>query len=67
VVLVGSREVILNRLEQRGDGATSWAAGRLECCLDGLNQFDPTEQVQTDTLTVSEVAGVVIKRLGLGK
>lgn len=65
VVLMGSREVILDRLERRGDGADSWAAGQLERCLKELSQFDPNEHVQTDDRTLSEVAEVVVKRLGL--
>lgn len=67
VALVGSREVILDRLEQRGDGADSWAAGQLERCLNGLSQFDPSECIQTDDLTVSEVADIVMKRLELDR
>ena len=64
VVLTASKETILNRLEKRGDGS-SWAAGQLERCLDGLNRFDPGEHVQTDDLTVSGVADIVMERLGL--
>ena len=63
IVLVGSRKVILNRLERRGDGVDSWAAGQLERCLAGLSKFDLNEKIQTDALTVAEVADIVMKRL----
>ena len=65
VVLIASREAILDRLETRGDDGFSWAAGQLERCLGGLKQFDLAEHLETDDLSVSEVADEVLERLSL--
>lgn len=63
--LIVSRHTLLNRLKQRGDNATSWGAKQIDRCLSGLNQLDPADHLQTDDMTISEVAEHIARRAGL--
>lgn len=60
--LIASRHTLLNRLKKRGDNATSWGARQIDRCLSGINQLDPTDHLQTDDMTIPEVAEHIARR-----
>ncbi|WP_104991320.1 AAA family ATPase [Deinococcus sp. NW-56] len=65
VALLASRPTVLRRLRSRGQGASSWAAGQIDRCLDGLGQLDPADCLSTDHLTLEEVTEEVARRANL--
>ncbi|MNO05020.1 Tunicamycin resistance protein [compost metagenome] len=54
--LCASRETLLKRLESRGDGKDSWAAKQTDRCLSGLEHGIFKRHLDTESLTVEEVA-----------
>ena len=63
--LCATRETLLKRLESRGEGADSWAAGQIDRCLKGLQQEVFQRHLDTELLTVEEVSELVLSFLEL--
>lgn len=67
--LLADRATVLRRLNHRGFGLglrrEGWAAARLDDCLARLRQPDFAEHVETDQLTVPEVADVIARSAAL--
>ena len=55
MVLVASKEVILQRLESRGDDEQSWPALQIDRCLEGLPQLKDAYKIDTTQLLIDEV------------
>jgi hypothetical protein len=63
--LIASQYTLLKRLKQRGDNAASWGARQIDRCLSGLNQLDFADLLQTDDMSISEVAEYIARRASL--
>ncbi len=56
VVLSASRKVLLHRLHSRLEGRNSWAAHQIEGCMAAFENPLFEHKINTDTLTIPEVA-----------
>ncbi|MGW7004736.1 AAA family ATPase [Streptomyces sp. NPDC054933] len=67
--LLAERDTVLGRLKERGLGRglkrDSFAVARLDDCLERLKEKEFAEQIQTDRLTVPQVAGRIARSAGL--
>lgn len=54
--LLAPNDVILHRLRKRGEGATSFGARQVEQCLSALEQPLFSRHLDTDQLSIEEVA-----------
>ena len=54
-VLMASKEVLLNRLNGRGDLNDSWAAKQIDRCLESLSSDVYENKIQTDNMSVDDV------------
>lgn len=63
--LCAAKDVILARLRKRGDGPQSWPAMQLDRCLNSLSSERFQHQIQTDHLSISEVAERIAAMSGL--
>jgi AAA domain len=54
--LLASRETILRRLRQRGDGSNSWGARQLDRCLNSLSDEKFAAHLNTEGKTIEAVA-----------
>jgi hypothetical protein len=59
VTLCASKNVLLQRLRSRGDGAHSWAAQQIDRCIAGLSDETFREHLATDRLNLVETAEAV--------
>lgn len=51
-----SKETLMQRLRSRGEGRQSWAARQVERCIDGLSNEKFQQHLQTDHLSIEQVA-----------
>ena len=61
LILSASRQTILDRLAQRGEGADSWAAQHIGHCLRAFEQEIPGEKVDTEGKAIEEIADEIIR------
>lgn len=57
--LCAGRETLLKRLRSRGENGRSWAARQIDRCIEGLSLPAFERQLQTDDMTISEVAETI--------
>ena len=62
-VLSASREVLLSRLEKRGDGADSWPAAQIDRCVTSFNSGKFSEIIFTDDKTPDEIATYILENI----
>jgi len=63
--LRASREVLLQRLEQRGDGRESWPALQIDRCMEGLSSSIFERHIDTDNVPTDVVVNRIIDLAGL--
>jgi hypothetical protein len=54
--LMASKETLLKRLKGRGDGVNSWGARQIDRCLMGLSNKIFAEHIDTENMSIEEVA-----------
>ncbi|TNJ63872.1 tunicamycin resistance protein [Paenibacillus hemerocallicola] len=64
-VLWASRETLLKRLKSRGDFKNSWGAQHIDRCMEGLSDAAFLPRLDTDTLSVEQVAEQIAQMCGL--
>lgn len=65
IALLASRETLERRLKSRGNGPNSWSTRQIDRCLAALAGDLFAEHLDTDLLTVEEVAEAIASRLQL--
>lgn len=63
--LCATKETLLKRLRSRGEGERSWAARQIDRCTEGLSQPVFDRHMQTDTMTIPEVAETIANAAGI--
>lgn len=64
-VLGAGEETIRKRLQKRGEGKHSWAAAQIPACLAALDSGDFENCIDTEALTVAQVAEEIANLLAL--
>ena len=62
-ILVAEKETILDRLNKRTQENNNWALKHLDNCLQAFEDQIPGRKIDTDSLTVDEIAEIVLKDL----
>ena len=62
-ILVAEKETILDRLGKRTQENNNWALKHLDNCLQAFEDQIPGQKIDTDGLTVDEIAEIVLKDL----
>jgi len=62
-ILVAEKETILDRLDKRTQENNNWALKHLDNCLQAFEDQIPGQKMDTDSLTVDEIAEIVLKDL----
>ncbi|WP_276354456.1 AAA family ATPase [Cohnella caldifontis] len=57
--LLASPDTLLRRLRSRGEGPNSWAARQIERCVASLSDDRFREHLETDRMTLEEVANAI--------
>lgn len=65
VVLKAEKETLYKRLRSRLEGRQSWAAQQIDDCLRAFENPVFENQIQTDDMTISQVADAVARICGL--
>lgn len=63
--LCATRETLLKRLRSRGERAGGWPAQQIDRCVAGLAHEAFREHLQTDELSIRQVAETIAQRLGI--
>ncbi|WP_379160942.1 tunicamycin resistance protein [Paenibacillus sp. sgz5001063] len=63
--LCASRETLLTRLRSRGEGEDSWSAKQIERCVEGLKDEVFHYHLDTELLSVEDVAESIALQLGI--
>lgn len=63
--LCASKDVLLKRLKNRGDGADSWPAQQINRCIEGLSQEVFRHHLDTDKMTIDAVVEQIASRSGI--
>lgn len=63
--LCASRETLLKRLRSRGERAGGWPARQIDRCVTGFANQVFREHLQTDEMSIQEVAETIAERLGI--
>lgn len=64
-VLWASRETLLKRLRSRGDFNNSWGARHIDRCMEGLSDAPFLPRLNTDHLSVEQVAEQIAQMCGI--
>lgn len=64
-VLSASKDTIDNRLLNRGEEVNSWPSQQIDRCLHGLTNERFQPQIDTEQLTISEVAEKIAEIIGI--
>ena len=59
-ILVAEKETILDRLDKRTQEDNNWALKHLDNCLQAFEDQIPGRKIDTDSLTVDEIAEIVL-------
>ena len=62
-ILVAEKETILDRLNKRTQENNNWALKHLDNCLQAFEDQIPGRKIDTDSLTVDEIAEIVLEDL----
>ena len=62
-ILVAEKETILDRLGKRTQENNNWALKHLDNCLQAFEDQIPGQKIDTDGLTVDEIAEIVLEDL----
>ena len=62
-ILVAEKETILDRLDKRTQENNNWALKHLDNCLQAFEDQIPGRKIETDSLTVDELAEIVLRDL----
>ena len=62
-ILVAEKETILERLDKRTQEDNNWALKHLDNCLQAFEDQIPGRKIDTDSLTVDEIAEIVLEDL----
>ena len=62
-ILVAEKETILDRLNKRTQENNNWALKHLDNCLQAFEDQIPGRKIETDSLTVDELAEIVLRDL----
>ena len=62
-ILVAEKETILDRLNKRTQENNNWALKHLDNCLQAFEDQIPGRKIDTDSLTVDELAEIVLRDL----
>ena len=62
-ILVAEKETILDRLDKRTQENNNWALKHLDNCLQAFEDQIPGQKMDTDSLTVDEIAEIVLEVL----
>ena len=54
--LAAKKETLIKRLRKRGDGKNSWPSQQIDRCVTGLKSKLFDEHINTDDMTISQVA-----------
>lgn len=65
--LTASPETLYSRLRGRGEDRDSWAAAQMERCLTGLENKVFECYVDTEQISIPEVAGIIMSLLETGE
>ncbi|WP_339189373.1 tunicamycin resistance ATP-binding TmrB [Bacillus sp. FSL M8-0025] len=63
--LMASKETLLKRLRTRAEGKNSWAAKQIDRCVEGLSSPIFEDHIQTDNLSIQDVAENIAARAEL--
>lgn len=63
--LMASKETLLKRLRTRAEGKNSWAAKQIDRCVEGLSSPIFEDHIQTDNLSIQDVAEYIAARAEL--
>ncbi len=61
-ILLASKETVVGRLIHRGEEKESWAEQQIDRCFKAFNEFIRGEKVETDKMTINEVAEYILKK-----
>lgn len=64
-VLSASKDTIDHRLLNRGEEINSWASQQIDRCLQGLTNEKFQPQINTEQLSISEVAEKIAEIVGI--
>ncbi|WP_081976281.1 AAA family ATPase [Ureibacillus manganicus] len=64
-VLSATKETIDNRLLGRGEEINSWASQQIDRCLKGLRNERFQPRIETEQLSISEVAEMIAEMVGV--
>jgi hypothetical protein len=65
-ILGASKATILKRLSKRREKKDSWAAQQIDRCIDGFDALkEKSIYIDTDTLSINQVAATIAKRSNL--
>lgn len=62
---MASKETLLKRLRTRAEGKNSWAAKQIDRCVEGLSSPIFEDHIQTDNLSIQDVAEYIAARAEL--
>lgn len=62
-VLMASKETIVSRLIHRGESQNSWAEQQIDRCLSALTSDISGIKINTDLLSVTDVADYILKNI----
>ncbi|BFH64748.1 AAA family ATPase [Paenibacillus azoreducens] len=63
--LCAAKETLLKRLRSRGENERSWAAQQIDRCIEGLSLPAFERQLQTDAMTIPEVAEAIAEAVNI--
>lgn len=61
-ILLAPKEIVIERLIRRGEKKESWAEQQIDRCIDAFESDICGEKVDTDILTVNEVAEYIFEK-----
>ncbi|EWH20341.1 tunicamycin resistance ATP-binding TmrB [Bacillus haynesii] len=63
--LMASKDILHKRLRSRAEGKNSWAAKQIDRCIEGLSDKTFEEHINTDHMSIQNVAETIAARAGL--
>lgn len=61
--LTASKETLLRRLENRGDGTDSWPAAQIDRCFDAFNSGKFDGIIETDNKTPDQILTIILEKI----
>ncbi|OMI29051.1 tunicamycin resistance protein [Bacillus haynesii] len=63
--LMASKDILHKRLRSRAEGKNSWAAKQIDRCIEGLSDKTFEEHINTDHMSIQNVAETIAAKAGL--